>query len=109
MNHPVKPNIQQIRIEPGGFVNEDQTNFSIICYISANYSHAVDFLFRSDKSENFQLLETISSIRESLFTWVVTFSRKRHRESNGEYSCRDNTTNLTIASNIHCIHCNYNS
>ena len=91
-------------MEPDEFLNEEKTNFSIICNISANYSHIVEFLFRSDKYERFVSLKNISSVKESLFTWVAPLYRNRQRESNGEYLCRDNNTNFTIAANITCKH-----
>ena len=104
MNNLVQPKIQQIRVKPDEILYEENANFSIICNISANYSHIVEFLFRSDKSELFVSLKNISSVKESLFTWVATLYRNRQRESNGEYLCRDNNTNFTIAANITCKH-----
>ena len=109
MNHLVQPKIQQIRVKPDGFMNEKKTNFSITCDISANYSHIVEFLFRSDESKRFESLANISSAEESLFTWVATLYRERQRESNGEYLCHlfsDNITIFKILANIICIICN---
>ena len=103
LDHLVQPSIQQIRVEPDEQLNQDQKNFSIICNFSANYSHVVEFLFRSDKNEQFKSVENITSVEESPFTWVATLYVKRNRESNGEYLCRDNNTNATIAANIICI------
>ena len=109
MNNLVKPKIQQIRVKPDEILYEENANFSIICNISANYSHIVEFLFRSDKSKQFTSLKNISSAEGSLFIWVATLYRKRLRQSNGEYSCRsvgDNNTTLKIVANITCIICN---
>ena len=112
MKHLVKPKIQQIRMEPDKFLCEEETNFSIICNFSANYSHIVEFLFRSEESEEFQSLKNISSAEESLFTWVATLYRKKQRESNGEYLCHsvnDNNTYFKIAANITCTYVTFTS
>ena len=96
-------------MEPAGFLAEENSTFSIICNISANYSHIVEFLFRSDESTQFKSLKNISSAEESLFTWIATFYRRRKKESNGEYLCHsigENNTNFKIATNIICIICN---
>ena len=109
LNHLVQPKIQQIRVEPDEFLVEGNSNLSIICNISANYSHFVEFLFRSDESKRFESLANISSAEESLNTWVAILYRERQRESNGEYLCHlfgDNNTNFKIATNIICIICN---
>ena len=74
-------------MEPIEFLAEENSTFSIICNISANYSHIVEFLFCSDKSKQFESLKNISSAEESLFTWVATLYRERQKESNGEYLC----------------------
>ena len=102
LNHLVQPKIKQIRVEPDEFLVEGNSNFSIICNISANYSHYVEFLFRSDESERFESLANISSAEESRFTWVATLYRERQRESNREYLCHlgDNNANFKIAANI---------
>lgn len=102
----VLPQTQQIKVDPSDVLNEESSNFSLVCEIYAKSSYNIEFLFRTWQSDNFKSVANISSKARSQFNWIAILHRKTSRESGGEYSCRsfseDNYTS-SIAVNINCM------
>ena len=108
----VLPKVQEIKVEPSNnyknysdyfnyAIVENNTNFSIICIISANYFTEIEFLFRPRQSNKTLSLGTVRSKVSKEFLWTSSLSRESYRNSSGDYYCRasndtENIANISI-------------
>ena len=104
----VLPKVQEINVESSNnyknysnyfnyAIIESNTNFSIICIISANYSTEIEFIFRPQRSKETLSLEKVWSKFSKNFTWTYNLSRESSRNSSGDYYCRDSNDHENIA------------
>ena len=104
----VLPKVQEIKVESSNnyiyysnyfnyAIIESNTNFSIICIISANYSTEIELLFRPRPSNETILLEKVQSKLSENVIWTSNLSRESSRNSSGDYYCRDSNDHENIA------------
>ena len=104
----VLPKVQEIKVESSNIfknysnyfnyaIIESNTNFSIICIISAlNYTE-IEFLFRPRRSNETILLEKVQSKLSENVIWTSNLSRESSRNNSGDYICRDSNDHENIA------------
>lgn len=102
----VLPKVYNISLEPSDNFVENNLNFSVNCFLIANASNKVEFLFRSKQNSSIQSLRKLQSKLKEGFLWVSTLERKLVRENIGEYFCRDTNnveSQVTISLNLPCM------
>ena len=83
---------------------ESNSNFTIICIISANSPSEIDFLFHPSRKNKTLLLGQIQSKFKGNFIWTSNLTRELSRNSHGDYYCRDSHNHHNIANvSIHII------
>ena len=104
----VLPKVQEIKVESSNnyknysnyfnyAIIESNTNFDIICIMSANYSTEIEFLFSPRQSNKTLALRKVRSKFSQNFIWTYNLARESSRNSSGDYYCRDSNDHENIA------------
>lgn len=103
----VLPKVHNITLEPRNDITESSSNFAINCFLIANSSSEVEFLFRPIHNNISKSLNVSRSTNIYKFGYIATLIREAARESTGEYICQVSSDVVQASINVTIICMNF--